>query len=185
MQAKGVYFLDTEFADVPQEGFGIDFFSIGLVRQDGAEYYGVYDRIDEARYQGHWVAEHVLAKLPPQEQRSTLSDIREGVLRLFAPAKEIEVWAHNGSYDFFILARLFGGQLNLRRELKERYGIERVTFRDSKELLAQRPAHVALPVQDPASEHISIADARQERAVYNALMCPAAPKPANSRQNRR
>ena len=182
MQAKGVYFLDTEFADVPQEGFGIDFFSIGLVRHDGAEYYGVYDGIDEARYSGHWVADHVLAKLPPQDQRQSLSTIREGILNLFAPAKEIEVWAHNGSYDFFILARLFGGQLNLRRELKERYGIERVTFRDSKELLANRPAHITLPVQDPESEHISIADARQERAIYNALMAPVpakAAKPAN------
>lgn len=185
MQARGVYFLDTEFADVPQEGFGIDFFSIGLVRGDGAEYYGVYDRIDEARYAGHWVADHVLAKLPPQDQRHGLSAIREGILALFAPAKEIEVWAHNGSYDFFILARLFGGQLNLRRELKDRYGIERVTFRDTKELLANRPAQVTLPVQDPASEHISIADARQERAVYNVLMQAAAPKPANPRQNRR
>lgn len=181
MTAKGVYFLDTEFADLPAEGFGIDFFSLGLVRGDGAEFYGVYDRIDEQKYKGSWVADHVLAKLPPQDSRQSLAQIREGILGLFAPAKEVEVFAHNGSYDFFILARLFGGQLNFRRELKERYGIERVTFRDTKELIAQKPAHVVLPQQDEASSHISINDARHERAVWQALTAPAparkAPRP--------
>lgn len=173
MTAKGVYFLDTEFADLPQEGFGIDFFSLGLVRADGAEYYGVYQGIDAQKYAGSWVAAHVLAKLPPQEARQSLAQIREGILGLFAPAKEIEIFAHNGSYDFFILARLFGGQLNFRRELQERYGIERVTFRDTKELIAQKPAHVVLPKQDEASSHISINDARHERLVWQALTAPA------------
>jgi hypothetical protein len=174
MQDKGVYFLDTEFADVPEEGFNIDFFSIGLVRRDGAEYYGVYDGIDAARYAGQWVAENVLAKLPPQAERHNLAAIREGLFKVFQPAREIEIWAHNGSYDFYILSRLCGGLLNLRAELKARFGIERVVFRDTKELLAHRPAHVRLPVQDPATEHISIHDARQERAVYEALQAPKA-----------
>ncbi len=177
------YFLDTEFADLPDSGMGIDFISIGLVTLDGRSFYGVSNTIDEQKYKGHWLEQNVLAKLPLPEQRQSLTEIKAALLALFAPPTgeraptTINIWAHNGSYDFYVLCRIFGGQLALRKALHDTYGIEKTTFRDMKEL---RPHQHSLPMpapQNPATEHIAIADAQHERLIFLALR-PELAKPA-------
>jgi len=149
------YFLDTEFYDpsndihprnepfVNMQGnrmtFALDFFSIGLVADDGKEYYGVIKDINEDAYRGHWVSTNVLAQLPPKAERRTLEQIGLGVLSVFRSPQNaqgcINIWARNGSYDNVVLDRIFSGQLTFHELLRERLGIERVKYRDTNELL--------------------------------------------------
>lgn len=55
------YFYDTEFIE---DGHTIELISIGVVAEDGREYYAVSTEFDPERA-GSWVRTHVLPKLPP------------------------------------------------------------------------------------------------------------------------
>src|SRR5690606_20734780 len=55
------YFYDSEFIE---DGSTIDLISIGVVCEDGREYYAVSTEFDASRA-GPWVRKHVLPKLPP------------------------------------------------------------------------------------------------------------------------
>ena len=54
------YFYDTEFID---DGRTIELISIGVVAEDGREYYAVSTEFDPDRA-GSWVRKNVLPKLP-------------------------------------------------------------------------------------------------------------------------
>jgi hypothetical protein len=160
------YFFDTEFNEKVPEPFGVDFISIGIVAEDGREYYAVNRDFNRAAAQANkWVANDVLPKLPPETEWQDVAAIRAGVLALIKPAKTIELWAKNASYDNFVLCRLFGGMMDMRACLKAEKGIEKVFFRDSNNL-REAMGNPALPEQDPATKHDAIADARQERREF-------------------
>src|ERR1700722_11386002 len=55
------YFYDTEFID---DGHTIELISIGVVAEDGREYYAVSTEFNPERA-GGWVRANVLPKLPP------------------------------------------------------------------------------------------------------------------------
>ena len=55
------YFYDTEFIE---DGRTIELISIGVVAEDGREYYAVSTEFDPERA-GSWVRANVLTKLPP------------------------------------------------------------------------------------------------------------------------
>lgn len=166
----GNYFLDTEFFDPETPGFEIDFFSIGLVSEGGRSFYGVSNEFNDEDYKGQWVYDNVINKLPPLEERMDMDSIRAGLIDVFEPGtKRVDIWAKNGAYDHYVLSRFFPRQLDFKAELKERFGIERVRFRDTNELLDVKPAHVILPVQTPETEHISGEDAHNEREVFLAI----------------
>ena len=55
------YFYDTEFID---DGYTIELISIGVVAEDGREYYAVSTEFNPDRA-GSWVRANVLPKLPP------------------------------------------------------------------------------------------------------------------------
>ena len=71
------YFYDTEFID---NGRIIDLISIGVVSEDGREFYAVSTEFDPESA-GRWVRTHVLPKLPPPASRLWRSrrEIREGL----------------------------------------------------------------------------------------------------------
>ncbi|HXO12259.1 MAG TPA: hypothetical protein VN871_07835, partial [Mycobacterium sp.] len=54
------YFYDTEFID---DGYNIELISIGIVAEDGREYYAVSTEFNPERA-GNWVRANVLPKLP-------------------------------------------------------------------------------------------------------------------------
>ena len=161
------YFLDTEFFDPETQGFGINFFSIGFVSESGKKFYGVSNAFNDEAYRGAWVYENVIQKLPPKEQRQDLETIKTGLLSVFeAGAERVDIWAKNGAYDFYVMSRMFPRQLDLKKALQEQFGITRLRFRDTNELLDLAPKGLILPEQDPATHHISIDDACHEREVF-------------------
>lgn len=102
------YFYDTEFIE---DGRTIELISIGVVAEDGREYYAVSTEFDPGRA-GRWVRTHVLPKLPSpsdkawRSRRQIRADLAE-FLRIDG-AEPIELWAWVGAYDHVVLCQLWG-----------------------------------------------------------------------------
>lgn len=117
------FFYDTEFIE---DGRSIDLISIGVVAEDGREYYAVSTEFDPERA-GSWVRAHVLPKLPPpssqvwRSRRRIREDLEEffGVSGVIGAgvADPIELWAWIGAYDHVALCQLWGTMPELPRAL--------------------------------------------------------------------
>lgn len=114
------YFYDTEFVE---DGITIDLVSIGIVAEDGREYYAVSSEFDVAKFMARpWMMENVWPSLPHRAGIPDYShpsfrsrgEIRDEV-RMFLEQGygEIELWAWYGSYDHVALAQLFGTMMDL------------------------------------------------------------------------
>lgn len=99
------YWLDTEFLE---DGRTISLISIGIVAEDGREFYGVDADYDLSR-SSPWLIEHVHPHLGdialPRDR------LREAVLAFFSPAPT-EIWADFGEYDWIALRQLVGQMLD-------------------------------------------------------------------------
>ena len=101
------YFYDCEFIE---DGRTIELVSIGVIAQDGREFYAVSTEFDPARA-NPWVRRHVLDKLPSPADpawRSRAAIRDELYAFLTAPGLPIELWAWFAAYDHVVLAQLWG-----------------------------------------------------------------------------
>ncbi len=93
------FFYDTEFID---NGRIIDLISIGVVAEDGREFYAISTEFDPESA-GRWVRTHVLPKLPSPASQLWRSrrQIREGLEEFFNidGDEPIELWAWVAAYD--------------------------------------------------------------------------------------
>ncbi len=107
------YFYDTEFID---DGRTIELISIGVVAEDGREYYAVSTEFDPERA-GSWVRANVLPKLPPPASQLWRSrrQIRLDLEEFFDVdgAEPIELWAWVAAYDHVALCQLWGPMTDL------------------------------------------------------------------------
>ncbi|EUA87891.1 hypothetical protein I551_5687 [Mycobacterium ulcerans str. Harvey] len=112
------YFYDTEFIE---DGRTIELVSIGVVAEDGREYYAVSTEFDP-EWAGSWVRAHVLTKLPSpasqvwRSRRQIRLDLEEflGV----DSGEQIELWAWVGAYDHVALCQLWGPMPACRRRYR-------------------------------------------------------------------
>lgn len=153
------FFYDTEFIE---DGVTIDLVSIGVVDENGREFYAVSTEFD-AHKAGPWVREHVLTKLPAPGDAAWASreQIRSGLLRYFGtPPGGIELWAWFGAYDHVALAQLWGAMPAMPRRLP----------RFTREL-RQRWEDVGKPPLPavPADAHDALADARHNLARWRVI----------------
>ncbi len=110
------YFYDCEFIE---DGRTIELVSIGVVAEDGREFYAVSTEFDGTRAID-WVRRNVLDKLPAPADPAWRSRerIREDLLSyLLAPGEPIELWAWMASYDHVVLAQLWGDMRALPRSI--------------------------------------------------------------------
>ncbi|AEG82048.1 hypothetical protein VH13_04315 [Corynebacterium ulcerans] len=110
------YFYDTEFIE---DGRSIELVSIGIVAEDGREYYAVSTDADHSKA-GKWVRENVLNKLPnpSSELWKTNAQIREEIVEFLLSAdSHPELWAWVGAYDHVVLAQLWGDMTGLPRKI--------------------------------------------------------------------
>ncbi|WP_026919539.1 polyadenylate-specific 3'-exoribonuclease AS [Gordonia shandongensis] len=157
------YFYDTEFIE---DGTTIELVSIGVVGEDGREFYAVSTDFDPARA-GQWVRANVLDKLPSPADRAWRSRraIRENLFDfLTEPDDDVELWAWVGAYDHVVLCQLWGSMTELPREMP----------RFTRELkqhweCAGRPE---LPPV-PRDAHDALADARHNLAKWRAIEAAA------------
>ena len=154
------YFYDSEFIE---DGTTIELISIGVVCEDGREYYAVSTDFVPERA-GPWVRRNVLPKLPSPSSPLWRSRqrIREDLYQFLVPRPAVrpELWAWAGAYDHVALCQLWGSMVDLPTALP-RYTNELRQHWD------QHGRPELPPV--PADAHDALADARHNLAKYEAI----------------
>ena len=175
-------FYDTEFIE---DGRTIELISIGLVAEDGREYYAVNSGIDQwtpdgseklhKRIENHgWLMENVVPYLPLSkppsrfeghwmwslDKSSTLVKpswvIANEVREFILGVPDPELWAWYAASDFVALYQLWGRLIDLPK------GVPMWTNDLKQE--CERLGNPQMPVQE-SGEHNALADARHVKAM--------------------
>lgn len=163
------YFYDTEFLD---NGKTIDLISIGIVAEDGREYYAENRDADFEAISLHpFLAEHVVPNLDfmshafdnefdsSKSYGEIAADVREFIT---GDRQGNELWAYYSAYDHVALAQLFGPMVNLPSHVP-------MFSHDLKvELVRLGLSSDDVPVQD-SGHHNALADAHWNKAVFDYI----------------
>jgi inhibitor of KinA sporulation pathway (predicted exonuclease) len=154
-----IYFYDTEFIE---DGKTIDLISIGIVAEDGREYYAISREFDPSRA-SEWVIANVLRKLPPRSYGAwrTRGEMRNDILAFIGDDKP-EFWAFYADYDHVALCQLFGTMMDLPK------GWPMYTL-DIKQVLEIKGIHEDDLGISNGSEHSALHDARWVRDVFRLI----------------
>ena len=148
------FFYDAEFGVTAPE---VTLVSVGVVAEDGREFYAVSSEFDPLRVHP-WVRDNVLPQLPPVATWKPRSQIRDELLAFLG--EEPVLWAWYGAYDHVALCQLWGPMPALPRALP-RFTMD---VRQLWEHLGRPP----LPVQS-SGLHDALADARHCKVRWEAL----------------
>jgi len=153
------YFYDTEFHE---DGRTIDLISIGIVAEDGREYYAVNQDAGWGRIAfNDWLCENVIPHLPEYSEWKPKRQIRDEVAAFLTHTDKTELWAWYSAYDHVVLAQLFGTMMDLPE------GIPMYT-NDVRSLVDWTGVD-RLPKQAGA-EHDALADARHVKTMYEHII---------------
>lgn len=151
---------DTEFIE---DGQTIDLISIGMVREDGAEYYAVNSGMPLMRiWKNEWLRANVLPSLPVRDLVSldmTRPEVKPRQVianearEFITAAPDPQLWADWAAYDHVVLCQLWGTMVNLPE------GIPMWTHDLRQEL--ERLGNPELPPMPGANEHNALSDARE------------------------
>jgi len=163
------YFLDTEFSERGHE-HPIELISIGIVAEDGREFYAVAadgwstDRCND------WVKANVLPQLPDPRPISTAilprvelaQSVRSFIDFPRGPGKnqKPEFWGYFGDYDWVVFCQLFGTMMDLPKGWP-------MYCNDVKQLCVAL-GDPKLPPQ-AGGVHNALSDARHIRTMYHSL----------------
>lgn len=160
------FFYDTEFID---DGRTIELISIGVVAEDGREYYAVSTDFDPGRA-GRWVRTHVLPKLPPPASPlwRPRSRIRTDLETFFGVggAEPIELWAWIGAYDHVVLCQLWGAMPELPTAMPR--------FTHELRQLWEDRGQPRLPPRSPDA-HDALVDARDQLRRFRVISTEGLP----------
>ncbi|QBJ94890.1 polyadenylate-specific 3'-exoribonuclease AS [Rhodococcus sp. ABRD24] len=154
------YFYDCEFIE---DGRTIELVSIGVVCEDGREFYAVSTEFDPERA-GKWVRRNVLPKLPPPSSPlwKSRSRIRDDLVKFLVPRPGIEpeLWAWVAAYDHVALCQLWGAMTELPSNMP----------RYTRELRQHWESHGCPPLPPvPDDAHDALTDARHNLAKFDAI----------------
>lgn len=154
------YWFDTEFIE---DGHTIDLISIGIVCEDGREFYAESGEVDWSRA-SEWVLENVQPHL--DAELSTRAQIAGGIQKFVNAGKsKPQFWAYYADYDWVALCQLYGRMLDLPKSWPK--------FCMDVKQLAVMCGDPLLPEQI-STEHHALADARWTRLAYEFLEARAA-----------
>ena len=148
------FWFDTEFRE---DGNTIALISIGIVAEDGREYYAETDFAREL-CSTDWLRANVLPHLKGGDAERSRMKIASEV-RAFMGEKP-EIWAYYADYDWVVLCQLFGTMMNLPKSWP-------MYCRDVKQL-CDSLGNPELPKQE-SQEHNALADAIWTRDIWNFL----------------
>lgn len=103
------YFFDTEFA---AERWSIRLLSIGIVAEDGREYYAV---TPDMFVESHpWLVENVVARCKADRSVAKTPDqIATEIKDFVGDDLWSQFWAYYGTFDWFAFCGIFGGMMSL------------------------------------------------------------------------
>lgn len=147
------YWFDTEFIE---DGKTIDLMSIGVVSEDGREYYAEIEECDLSRADD-WVKANVIPHLTGKRLPRKVVALQ---LLSFIGTDKPEIWAYYADYDWVALCQIYGRMVDLPKGWP-------MFCRDVKQMddLFGSPA---LPKQT-STEHHALADARWTQEAWNVL----------------
>ena len=154
------FFYDCEFIE---DGRTIELVSIGVVAEDGREFYGDLHRVrpHSGQSNGFGATCSINCRRPASPNWLSREAIRDQLLDfLTAGAGRMELWAWMAAYDHVCLAQLWGDMRALPRP------IPRFTHD-----LRQRWEDAGSPVvpSAPPDQHDALADARHNVARWQAI----------------
>ena len=148
------YWMDTEFIERP---YTIDLISIGLVAEDGREFYAESSEVDWTKA-SHWTLETVRPQLAgtgmPREY------IGYGIREFIHADKHPVFWGYFPAYDWVAFCWLFGGMNDLP------FAFPQLCL-DIKQWAIEL-GDPELPHQEGARHH-ALADARWTKAAWTFL----------------
>jgi 3'-5' exoribonuclease-like protein len=150
--------FDTEFIE---DGKTIDLISIGMVREDGNNYYAENLNCDR-RKASLWVSENVFPHLTYGQTGKLRSEIATDLIE-FAGEKP-EFWAYYADYDWVVLCQLYGTMMDLPKGWP-------MYCRDVKQL-CDSLENPRLP-QQLSREHHALTDAQWTKEVWEFLQSKA------------
>lgn len=156
------YFIDTEFIETGGARHPtIDLISIGIVCEDGREYYVISNEFDEFTA-SPWVVENVIEKLPMRVAPvwASRAAIRQGILDFIEG--EPEFWGYYADYDWVVFCWIFGNMIDLPKGWPK-------YCRDLKQM-ADMCGGVKFPQPDKSKEHNALDDARWNRDMFAYLI---------------
>jgi len=168
------YWFDTEFME---DGHTIELLSIGMVAEDGREFYAENSQADLS-HANEWVQENVLPHLWSRQEDKGVANrwSRDGGVGSFNTRRNIafelrrfvnegegkpEFWAYYGDYDWVVLCQLYGRMIDLPAGWP-------MFAMDVKQLAVSR-GDPKLPEQT-STEHHALADARWTRDAWAHLV---------------
>lgn len=173
------YWYDTEFLE---DGRTIELISIGILAEDGREYYAVVKDADWKRInKDEWLRRNVLVSLPRfygdarlhySSRRNPMSldfgarefkpraVIADEVSSFLSAGERAELWADYGAYDHVVLCQLWGRMIDLPDGLP--------MYTNDIQQEARRLGVTDLP-QQADGLHNALADARHCRERWQFL----------------
>ena len=173
------YFYDTEFHE-RGGSYAIEAISIGIVCEDGREFYAVYDDFDtRAVAKNGWLMKNVMSSIKHDKfivadhegmpmtrdiyvtdpARMSRSDLASAILE-FVSGTTPEWWNWYGAYDHVVLYQTFGTMMNKPAEYP-------MYSCDIKQLHRDK-GYPAMPKQ-PDGLHNALEDAKWNVVRYNYL----------------
>jgi hypothetical protein len=160
------YFVDTEFMESGHL-FPITPLSVGIVADDGREFYAVNAEADRT-LANDWVKENVIPYLgvdlradQSQDYWMRHVDIGHAVRAFVGDDDSPHFWGYYADYDWVVFAQLFGKMIDLPKGWP-------MYCRDIKQLAVEW-GNPKLPPSGK-SEHNALADARWNKVAYDFLM---------------
>lgn len=149
------FWFDTEFYE---DGKTIELISIGVVSEDGREYYAetldAYDLSGKSTWLTDNVRPHLKGGFATKKRGTIAGDIRAFV------GNGPEFWAYYADYDWVALCQLYGRMIDLPRGWP-------MFCRDVKQLAVDL-GNPPLPKQE-TGEHDALADARWAKEAWGRL----------------
>lgn len=189
-------FYDTEFLEAGP-GEPVRLISIGLVRDDGAEYYAVSDEATKRPLSGmirknEWLMANVVPSLPKAfgdmrmyqpkrwlfnysdpcvKARSVIArEVRDFILGRDADIPHVELWADWAAYDHVVLCQLWGRMADLPE------GIPMWTHDLRQEIERLEVSAKDVPAMPGQRAHNALGDAREVKYRYEWLASRAKPQ---------
>lgn len=177
------YFYDTEFLE---DGKTIDFISIGIVAEDGREYYAVSEDFNTDRVLAHrWLMDNVMSSIEhetgvvtayegaPVKRWMMVTDpaakprewIARDIEEFIGDDPDPELWAWYSAYDHVCLAQLWGRMLDLPDRVPMFTNDLKTLVKEVKRKKGKGPE---MPKQ-PSGHHNALDDARFNVVRYNYL----------------
>lgn len=150
------YYIDTEFNERP--GL-LDLISIGLVCEDGREFYEVSSEFRETDCNA-WVRANVLPKIDAVG-RAPRAKIRDD-LRAFIGDDKPEFWGYFSDYDWVLFCWLFGAMVDLPTGWP-------MFCLDLKQVMHERGITKDMLPPQPRNAHHALVDAHWIRQAHAAM----------------